>query len=83
MHELLNFIPSTIDSLAKGNLVPILIFVIIFGSALALIGEINRPVVSFFESVFAATMKITDWVMVVATPGIFALTAYGVAQIQD
>ena len=77
--EFLNFIPG-IDSIAKGNLVSILLFVIIFGCALALIGEINRPVVSFFESVFAATMKITDWVMVAATPGIFALTAYGVAK---
>lgn len=79
----LNFIPSNpFAALASPDLqlIPVLLFVIIFGSALALIGEINRPVVSFFESVFAATMKVTDWIMVLAAPGIFALTAYTVAK---
>lgn len=77
----LNMIPQNpIESLAKFDMIPIIIFVIIFGCALALVGDINRPVVSFFESIFAATMKVTDWVMVVATPGIFALTAFSVAK---
>ena len=77
----LNMIPKNpVEVLAKGELIPILIFVIIFGCALAVIGEINRPVVSFFESMFAATMKITDWIMILATPGIFALTANAVAK---
>jgi len=75
----LNMIPNA-SSIAKGELAPILLFVILFGLALAMIGEINRPVVSFFESVFAATMKITDWIMWTATPGVFALTAYSVAK---
>ncbi|MDD3012518.1 MAG: dicarboxylate/amino acid:cation symporter [Candidatus Gastranaerophilales bacterium] len=74
----LNMIPNA-SSLAKGELAPILLFVIVFALALATIGEINRPVVSFFESIFAATMKITDWIMWAATPGVFALTAYSVA----
>ncbi len=77
----LNMIPNNpIQSLAKGEMVPILIFFLIFGCALAQIGEINRPVVSFFESVFAATMKVTDWIMILATPGIFALTATAVSK---
>ena len=76
----LNMIPKNpVESLAKGEMVPILIFVMIFACALALIGEINRPVVSFFETIFAATMKVTDWIMVLATPGIFALTASAVS----
>lgn len=76
----LNMIPKNpMESLAKGDMVPIILFVIIFGSALAVIGEINRPVVAFFESIFAATMKVTDWIMVLAMPGIFALTASSVA----
>jgi proton glutamate symport protein len=76
----LNMIPKNpIESIAKGEMIPILIFVIIFGSALALIGEINRPVVSFFESVFATTMKVTDWIMVFAPLGIFALSATAVS----
>lgn len=74
----LNMIPNA-ESIAKGEFAPILLLVIIFALAFASIGEINRPVVSFFESIFAATMKITDWIMWAATPGIFALTAYSVA----
>ena len=60
-------------------MIPIIIFVLTFAIALAKVGEINRPVVSFFESVFAATMKVTDWIMYLAAPGVFALTASSVA----
>ena len=77
---ILNMIPSNpFSSLASGNMIPIIIFVLTFAIALAKVGEINRPVVSFFESVFAATMKVTDWIMYLAAPGVFALTASSVA----
>ncbi|MFI3301094.1 MAG: dicarboxylate/amino acid:cation symporter [Candidatus Gastranaerophilales bacterium] len=76
----LNFIPSNpFHSLSTGDMVPIIVFVLIFAIALAKVGEINRPIVSFFESVFAATMKITDWIMFFAAPGVFALTASAVS----
>jgi len=72
----LNLIPKNpFYSLSTGDLIPIIIFVLIFSIALSKIGEINRPVVSFFESIFAATMKVTDWIMYLAAPGIFALVA--------
>ena len=60
-------------------MVPIIVFVLLFSVALARVGEVNRPIVSFFESIFAATMKITDWIMVFAAPGVFALTASSVS----
>ena len=76
----LGFIPSNpIHSFAAGDMVPIIVFVVIFAVALAKVGDVNRPIVSFFESVFAATMKITDWIMYVAAPGVFALTASAVS----
>ena len=76
----LGLIPKNpFHSLATGDMVPIIVFVLIFAVALAKIGEINRPVVSFFESIFAATMKVTDWIMYLAAPGIFALTAASVS----
>lgn len=76
----LNFIPKNpLESLAKGDMVSIIVFALIFAIALAKVGEINRPVVSFFESVFAATMKVTDWIMYFAAPGVFALTATAVS----
>ena len=76
----LGFIPSNpIHSFAAGDMVPIIVFVLIFAIALAKVGDVNRPIVSFFESVFAATMKITDWIMFFAAPGVFALTASAVS----
>ena len=77
---LLDFMPrNPISSLATGDMVPILIFVLIFAIALSKIGEVSRPVTSFFESVFAATMKVTDWIMYLAAPGVFALTATSIS----
>ncbi len=76
----LGFIPSNpLNSFATGDMVPIIVFVVILAIALARVGDVNRPIVSFFESVFAATMKITDWIMFFAAPGVFALTASAVS----
>ena len=76
----LSAIPQNpLESLAKGEMVPIVCFALIFALALAKVGEINRPIVVFFESVFDATMKVTDWVMFFAIPGIFSLTTVAVA----
>lgn len=76
----LNFIPKNpLESLAKGDMISIIVFALIFAVALAKVGKINRPVVSFFESIFAATMKVTDWIMYFAAPGVFALTATAVS----
>ena len=77
---LLNLIPrNPFYALSLGDMIPIIIFVLVFAIALFKIGEINRPVVSFFESVFAATMKVTDWIMYLAAPGIFALVASSIS----
>lgn len=80
LNMFLNFIPKNpLESVAKGDMISIIVFALIFAVALAKVGEINRPVVSFFESIFAATMKVTDWIMYFAAPGVFALTATAVS----
>ena len=80
LHMFLDFIPSNpLNALASGNMIGIIVFVLILAIALAKVGDINRPIVSFFESIFAATMKITDWIMFLAAPGVFALTASAVS----
>ena len=66
------------EALATGKMIPVIIFTSIFAVALTRAGEISRPLVSLFESIFAATMKVTDWIMYLAAPGIFALTATAV-----
>lgn len=80
LNQFLLFIPKNpLEAIAKGDMIPIILFTLIFSIALAKVGDINRPVVSFFESVFAATMKVTDWIMFFAVPGVFALSATAVA----
>ena len=80
LNIMLGFIPKNpLEAVASGEMVPIIVFAVIFAVALAKVGEINRPFVSFFESIFAATMKITDWIMCFAAPGVFALTAVAVS----
>ena len=76
----LDLIPKNpFEALSIGKMIPIIVFITIFSIALTRVGEISRPLVSLFESVFAATMKVTDWIMYLAAPGIFALTATSVA----
>ena len=85
----LDLIPrNAFAALHDGHMVPIILFVLIFSLALTRVGEISRPIVSLFESVFAATMKVTDWIMYLAAPGVFALTAtsvssFGITVFQD
>jgi aerobic C4-dicarboxylate transport protein len=75
-----HIIPSNIfDAFAKGDILQILFFAILFGFALSLLGESGRPVTSFFEvlsKVFFAIMRI---VMRVAPIGAFGGMAYTIS----
>jgi len=76
----LNLIPKNIvASLGSGDMIAVIAFVMVFAIALTRAGEISRPLISVFESIFAATMKVTDWIMYLAAPGVFALTATAVS----
>jgi len=80
LNNVLAVIPKNpLSAVSQGDMIPIIVFTLLFAIALAKVGEINRPFVSFFESIFAATMKITDWIMCFAAPGVFALTAVAVS----
>ena len=72
-----NMIPvNPLEALATGQMVPVIVFTLILGVAIANIGEAGKPMLGFFEALFTATMKMTDWIMVLAVPGVFAL-AFG------
>lgn len=76
-----NMIPrNPIESLAKADLVPVILFTLLFGAAVASVGEAGKPIINFFESMFTATMKLTDWVMIFAVPGVFSLAFITVAK---
>ena len=77
----LNLIPKNpMEALAKAEMVPLVLFTVFFASALSKVGEAGRPVIAFFESIFATTMKLTDWVFILAVPGVFSLTFISVAK---
>jgi uncharacterized protein len=70
----LNMLPGNLLSQgASGQIIPIIIFAVIFGVALALVGEEARPVRDFFAAFSKVMFKITRWIIRLAPIGIFAL----------
>jgi Na+/H+-dicarboxylate symporter len=74
---LLNMIPNNpVAAAAEGNLLPLIIFVIIFAAAVTLIAPERRDVIlNFGRGVNDASMVIIDWIMRLAPYAVFALIA--------
>ena len=74
---LLGMIPdNAVGAAADGNLLPLIIFVLIFGAAVSLVSPERRDaVLNFFAGVNDAAMIIIDWVMKLAPYAVFALIA--------
>ena len=75
-------IPSNpLGAAADFQLLPVICFSILLGIALAAGGERSRPVVSFFEGLYDAVMRLVGWILWLAPLGVFALVAWTVARI--
>jgi proton glutamate symport protein len=74
---LLGMIPrNPFEAAAAGDLLPLIVFTIIFGAAVSLVAEERkRAVLSFFQGVNDAVMVMIDWVMRLAPYAVFALVA--------
>lgn len=74
---LLNMIPNNpVAAAAEGNLLPLIIFVIIFGAAVTLLQPDRRDtILTFARGVNDASMVIIDWIMKLAPYAVFALIA--------
>ncbi len=78
---LINLIPlNPMEAMAKGNMLQIIIFALIFGFALSALGESARPVQRFFEICGEAMIKVTGYVMLYAPIGVFGLIAFTVTR---
>ena len=79
--KFVHIIPSNIfQSMAEGDLLAIVFFSVLFGVAVAVIGEKGKPVLNFFDGVLEAMFWMTNLVMKFAPFGVFALIGVNVAK---
>lgn len=62
-------------SATQMQLLPLIVFAILFAMALTTIGERSKPVFAVFDGINEAMMKLVIWIMYFAPIGIFALIA--------
>jgi aerobic C4-dicarboxylate transport protein len=78
---LLNIIPtSVVDAFAKGDILQVLLFALLFGFALAAIGEKGKPVASFIDQVSQVLFKIVGMIMKLAPIGAFGAMAFTIGK---
>jgi aerobic C4-dicarboxylate transport protein len=78
---LLNVIPdNVVNAFAKGDLMQILFFAVLFGAALAGLGERGTPLVKAFEQLTAAFFGVVALIMKVAPLGALGAMAYTVGK---
>jgi Na+/H+-dicarboxylate symporter len=67
--------PNLVAAAAEFQLLPILVFALLFGIALTAVGEEGQGAVAFFHACNAALLRLVDWVMFTAPVGVAALIA--------
>ena len=82
---LMRIIPdNVIDVMAKGQILPVIFFAILFGFFITQIQtEKQQLLTRFFDSVFEVMMKITTFVILFTPLGIFAIVSKEVAKNSD
>lgn len=73
---LVNAFPtSIIDSMARGDILQIVVFSFIFGIAALSVGEKAKPVLQFTDSLAEIAFKFTHYIFYLAPPAVFAAMA--------
>jgi aerobic C4-dicarboxylate transport protein len=76
---LTHIVPSSpVDAFAKGDILQIVFFSVLFGVALTACGDYGKPVVDFLDRVLQVFFRITAMIMVVAPIGAFGAMAFTV-----
>lgn len=71
---------NIVEAVAKGDVLQIVIFSIIFGSATLMAGEKGKPVLAFCESLNQVMFKFTDIIMKMAPLGVGAAMAAAIGE---
>ncbi len=66
---------NLIQAMVEMNILPIIVFSLLFGGVLTTLGEKGKLVIEFFDGVNEAIMKIVHLIMYIAPLGVFALIA--------
>lgn len=78
---LMKLIPNTVvDAFAKGDVLQVLLFAILFGSALALIGERGKLVAGFVDDLSHVLFKIMGLIIKLAPLGVLGAIAFTVGK---
>ncbi|MGI2158054.1 dicarboxylate/amino acid:cation symporter [Shewanella baltica] len=73
---IINIVPTNpMQALSEGNMLQIIIFAVIFGFAIAHIGERGKRVAALFEDLNEVIMRVVTLIMQLAPYGVFALMA--------
>jgi Na+/H+-dicarboxylate symporter len=72
------FPTSVIDSMARGDILQIVVFSAFFGIALAAIGSRGEPIIDLLDALAQTMFKFTGYVMMFAPIGVMAAMAYTV-----
>ncbi len=77
----MNIIPSTVvDAFAKGDILQVLLFSLLFGAALSMMGKKGKNVYSIVSDVSHALFVIVDIIMKVAPLGVFGAMAFTIGK---
>ncbi len=77
----MNIIPKTmVDAFAKGNILQVLLVAILFGFALAIVGEKAKPVLDFVDALTRVVFGIINILMWLAPYGAFGAMAFTVGK---
>lgn len=75
-----NIIPSNVvDAFARGDILQVLFFSVLFGIGLSALGKKGEPLVHFFDQVSHVFFKIIGYIMYAAPIGAFGAMAYTIS----
>lgn len=81
MDTFINIVPTNIfDSLAKGDLLAVIFFSVMFGLGVSAIGEKGKPVLNICQGIADAMFWVTNQIMKLAPLGVFGLIGVTVSK---